>query len=112
MRPVGQADRGGAARDLLHRHAMGEIAEARAAPLLFDRDAEETERAELRPQLARKAVGAVDLVGARRDIVLGESAHGIAQHFKIAAQAEIEAGQTVGQHGASFRGGAKSVAYR
>ena len=73
MRAVGQADRGGGARNLLHRHAMGEIAEARAAPLLFDRDAEKTERAELRPQLARKAVGAVDLVGARRDLVLGES---------------------------------------
>ena len=71
---------------------MGEIAEARSAPLLFDRNAEQTERAELRPQFARKAVGAVDLLGVRRDLGLGETAHGLAQHFEVAAQAEIEAG--------------------
>ena len=92
MRAVGQADRGGGARNLLHRHAMGEIAEPGAAQFLFDGDAEEAERAELRPQLARKAVGAVDLVGVGRDLVLGESAHRVAQHVDIAAEAEIEAG--------------------
>ena len=42
---------------------MGEIAEPCPAPFLLDRDAEKPERAELRPQLARKAVGAVDLGG-------------------------------------------------
>ncbi len=92
MRAVRQPDRGAAARNLLHRHAMGEVAETGAAKLLLDRDAEQAKRAELRPQLAGKAVGAVELGGARRDLVLGESAHGIAQHFDVAAEAEIKAG--------------------
>ncbi len=52
----------------------------------------EPERAELRPQLARKAVGAVDLGGKRRDLGLRERAHRLAQHVDVAAEAEIEAG--------------------
>ncbi len=72
VRAVGQADRGRGAGDFLHRHAMGEIAHAGAAPFLLDGDAEQAERAELRPQIAREGVGAVDLVGARRDLVLRE----------------------------------------
>ncbi len=92
MRAVGQADRRGSARHLLHRHAMREIAETGAAPLLFDGNAEKPERAELWPQLARKGIGAVDLVGARRDLVLGKIAHGVAQHVDVAAEAEIETG--------------------
>ena len=71
---------------------MGEIAHPRAAILLLDGDAEEPERAELRPQLARKLVGAVDLVGDRGDLVSGKVAHRLAQHFDVAAETEIEAG--------------------
>jgi hypothetical protein len=51
---------------------MGEIAEPRPAPLLFYGNAEQTQCAELRPQLARKLVRTIDFRGARRDIVLGE----------------------------------------
>ena len=69
MRAIGQADRGGGARNFFHRHAMGEIAEPRAAQFLLDGDAKQSQRAEFRPQLARETVGAVDLVGARRDLV-------------------------------------------
>ena len=98
MRAVGQADRGAGARNLLHGDAMGEIAEPRPAPLLLDRDAEEPELAELRPQLPRKAVGAVDLGGVRRDLVLGKSAHRVAQHVDVAAEAEIETGKAVLDH--------------
>jgi hypothetical protein len=49
VRAVGQADRGGGARDFLHRHAVLEIAEARAAVFFLDGDAVQTEFAHLRP---------------------------------------------------------------
>ena len=55
MRAVGQADRAGGAADLLHGHAVREIAEAGAAELLLDGDAVQAELAELRPQIAREA---------------------------------------------------------
>jgi len=74
---------------------MSEIAESGAAPFLFDCDPQKAEPAKLRPQLAGEAVGPVDLIGARRDLVLREVAHRIAKHFDIAAKAEIEAGQAV-----------------
>ena len=92
MRAVGQPDRAGGARNLLHRHAMLEIAEPGPAPLLLDRDAVHAERAELGPELAREGVGAVDLVGARRDLVGGEAAHAVAQQVGGLAEVEIEAG--------------------
>ena len=90
MRAVAQADRGRAAADLLHRDAMGEIAHAAAAQLLLDRDAVQAERAHLRPQLDRKAVVAVDLGGDRRDLVVGEVAHGRAQHVDLGAEIVVE----------------------
>src|SRR5690606_16117804 len=77
MRAVGKADRAGSARNLLHGHAMFEIAEAGPAPFLFNRDAEQPELAELRPQIAREFVFPVDLVGARRDLALREAAHAV-----------------------------------
>ena len=98
MRAVGQADRGRGARDLLHRDAMREIAQPGAAVLLLDGDAEQAELAHLRPQIAREGVGAVDLVGARRDLVGREAAHAVAQHVGGLAEAEIEAAQVVPQH--------------
>jgi hypothetical protein len=74
---------------------MREITKASAAPLLLDGDAKKTELSELRPQFAGKAVGAVDIGGVRRDLLLREVADGVAQHFDVAAKAEIEAGQAV-----------------
>ena len=75
MRAVGEADRGGAAADLLHRDAMREIAHSGAAIFFLDRDPVQAERAHLGPQLDREAVGPVDLGGERRDAVLGKAAH-------------------------------------
>ena len=98
MRAVGQADRGGGARDFLHRHAVLEIAEPGSAPFLLDGDAVQAELAELGPEVARKGVAAVDLVGARRDLVGGEAAHAVAQHVGGLAQAEIEAANVVHAH--------------
>ena len=98
MRAVGQTDRSGGARNLLHGDAVRQIAEAGAAKFLFDGDAEQAELAELRPQLARKFVGAIDLGGERRDLVLRKAAHRVAQHVDLVAESEIEAGYAVRNH--------------
>ena len=98
MGAVGQPDRGGSARNLLHRHAMFEIAQAGAAIFLVHRDAVQAERAHFRPQVAREHVIAVDLLGARRDAVLREAADGLAQHFDVGPEAEIEARPGIGDH--------------
>ena len=74
MRAVGKADRAGGARNLLHRHAMLEIAEPGAAVRFRHGDAVQPERAHLRPELARKPVLAVDPLGERRDAVGRRSA--------------------------------------
>ena len=52
MRAVGEPDRRRRPRHLLHRQAMLEIAEARAAIFLLDRDAVQAERADFRPEVA------------------------------------------------------------
>ncbi len=98
MRAVRQADTRRAAAHLFHRHAMLEIALPRAAPFFIDCDAVQAERAKLRPQIAREGVAAVDLVGAWRDLVRGETAHGIAQHVGGLAKAEIELEIGIGDH--------------
>src|SRR5262249_3348935 len=77
---------------------MREIAKSGAAPFLFDCDAKKTKRPKLRPQIARKTVGPVDLVGARRNLLLREVADRVAKYFDIAAKTEIEAGQAIRQH--------------
>ena len=90
MRAVGQADRGGRARHLLHGEAVLEIAEAGAAIFFLHRDAVQAERADLRPEIARKLVAAVDLGGARRDLVGGEVENGLADRVRSLAEVEIE----------------------
>jgi hypothetical protein len=98
MRAVGKADRRRAAGNLLHRHAMGEIAHAGAAPFLLDRDPEHAQRPKLRPELARKFVGSVDLSGGWRDFFAREGADRFAQHVDVVAEAEIKAGEAVRDH--------------
>ena len=103
MRAVGEPDRRGGARDFLHRDAVLEITQARSAPFLLDRDAVHAELAQLRPEIAREGVAAVDLVGARRNLVGGEVAHAVAQHIGGFAEAEIEAAGIVDAHLHRFR---------
>ena len=55
--------------------------------------------AELRPEVAREIVVAVDLGGARRDLVGGEAAHGVAQHVDGLAEVEVEARKPVRKRG-------------
>src|SRR6267142_3961569 len=70
MRAVGQANRRRRPRNLLDRDAVLEIAQPRTAILLLDRYSVQAERADLRPQVARKLIALVDLGGARRDLVV------------------------------------------
>ncbi len=90
MRPVRQADRRGGARYLLHRDDVGEVAHAGSAVILRDGQPEKSEAAELRPEIARKDVAAVDLAGARRDALIGEAAHLVAHRIDGFSQTEIE----------------------
>src|SRR5262249_31448968 len=103
MRAIGQPDRGGGARDFLHRDAVLEIAEPRPAPFLLDRDAVHAQLAELGAEVGREGVAAVDLVGARGDALGGETAHAVAQHVGGLAQTEIKAARVVHAHGRRSR---------
>ena len=104
MSAVGEAHAGACPAHLLHRDAMLKIAETRAAPLLLDGDAVQAERAHGHPKAARKGVGAVDFIGARGDLGGREAAHGVAQHFRLLPQAEIESPVSVPHHGSSLAG--------
>src|SRR4051812_33674172 len=90
MRAIGQADRRRGARNLLDRDAMLEITEPAAAIFLLDGDAMQTERADLRPEIARKLVALVDLGGARRNFARRKILHGFADRVRGFAEIEIE----------------------
>src|SRR5262245_28405885 len=92
MRAIGEPDGARGTRNLLHRHAVLEIAEPSSPPLLLDRDAVDAEPAEFGPEFARERVGAVDLFGARRDLVGRESPHAVAQQVGGLAEGEIKTG--------------------
>ncbi len=90
MGAVGEPDRGRGAAHLLHRDAMREVAHAGAAVFLLDGDAVQPERAHRGPQLGRKAVALVDLGGQRRDLLVGEVAHRVAQQVDLGAEIMVE----------------------
>ena len=98
MGAVGEADGGRRAAHLLDRDDVLEVAQPRAAILLLDGDAVQAELAHLRPQLAREAVGLVDLGGDRRHLVGGETLDLLAQGVGGLAQTEIERRHCVGDH--------------
>ena len=104
MRAIGQADRGGGARNLLDRDAVLEIAEPRAAIFLFDGNAVQAERADFRPEVARELIALVDLGGPRRDLVAGEILHGLADRVRGFAEIEVEHPMRVGDHGRAASG--------
>ena len=78
---------------------MLQIAHAGAAVFLLDGDPEHAQVAELAPQIHRERVVAVDRRGARGDLGRGEGLDLAAQHVGGLAEAEIQAGQTVGDRG-------------
>src|ERR1700724_1176749 len=82
---------------------MLEIAEASAAILLLDGNPVQSERADLRPEIARELVALVDLGGARRDLVAGKVLHRLADRIRGLAAIESEHPLRVGDHGRGLR---------
>ena len=103
MRAIGQADGRRGARNLLHRDAMLEIAEARAAIFLLDGNPVQAERADFGPEVAGKLIAFVDFGGARRDLVARKVLHGLADRIRGLAEIEIEHPLRVGDHGRGLR---------
>ena len=83
---------------LLHGDAMLQIAEPAAALLLLHRDAEQPERTQPRPQVARERVARIDRLRPRRNLGLRKTLDGRADHVGSLAQPEIQAGHPVGCH--------------
>ncbi|OIQ86770.1 hypothetical protein GALL_313590 [mine drainage metagenome] len=98
VRAVAQRHGSAGARDLLHRDHVRQIAHAGAAVGLGHRDAQQSEVAELAPQVHRELVVAVDLGRARRDLGDGEVAHRVAHRVDVGAELEIKSGEVHG-HG-------------
>ena len=96
MSRVAQANRRRSAANLFHGDHMVEIPKAATSERLVDGQAEQPKLAELIPQIGRKRVGPVDLVGARRDFIGGEPAHGLTN--QIGGLAEIEHRRVVDIH--------------
>src|SRR5262249_30167992 len=99
VRAIGEPDRGGRAGEFLPRDAGRRRAGPRPTPLLPARDAVQAELAQLGPEVARKNVAAVDLLGARRNARSGKAAHALAQHVGRLAEAEIKSANVVHAHG-------------
>src|SRR5205823_1309043 len=59
-------------------------------------DAEETELTQLRPQVARECVFAVDGLRSRRDMIRRKGAHRLAQHVRGFAKRKIQGGFSFG----------------
>jgi hypothetical protein len=93
VRAIGQSDRRRGAADLLHDDHVLDIAEAGAAILLLDGDAEQTEIAELLPQIGGKRILSVDLGGPRRDLGEREAPHRFAQRLRGRIGVQGQAGE-------------------
>ena len=104
MRAVGQADRGRGARDLLHRDAMLEIAEAEAAVFLRRGD---RRAGRARPSSATGRAGSGCRGRSRRRAArsrcVGELARRLADRVRGFAEVEVERGGAVGDHGRAVR---------
>ena len=83
---VAQAHRARGARDLLHRHQMGQVTHAAAAEFGVHGDAQQAQFAQLGPQVLRERIVVVDLRRTRRDLGLREPLHGLAQRIQFFAQ--------------------------
>ncbi len=89
MGAEGDRDRGVHARELLHRERVGERVAAAAAVLLGEGDAHQAQRAELGDDLIGEGLRAVELLGDRRDLALGELAHGAADQLVVGGEVEV-----------------------
>ena len=75
--------------ELLDGDRVGQRVAAAAAVLLREGDAHHAQLAELRDDLVREALLAVELLGHRRDLLLGEVAHGAADEVVVGGEVEV-----------------------
>src|SRR5690606_29988969 len=80
---------------------MLEIPHAGPAKGLLHGDAEQAERAQLRPEVPGKVIAAVDLGRARGDLRRREPGHGLAQQIGGLAETEIEGRRSAAHHDGS-----------
>src|SRR5207302_4318205 len=59
---------------------------------------EHTQLAKLRPEIARKLVLAVDLVGTRRNLLVRKARHGLAQRVHVFAEREVKSPPRIRDH--------------
>ena len=78
------------ARELLDRDRVRERVRAGAAVLLGDRHSHQPQLRELRDDLVREALLAVELVGDGRDLVRGERAHRVANELVFFREVEVQ----------------------
>ena len=82
-------------RQLFDRDRIGERVGPGAAVLLRERHAHQPELGQLRDQLVREAVLAVELLGGRRDPLLGELANGGADELVLGREVEVHSERRV-----------------
>jgi hypothetical protein len=82
MRAVREADGAGRPGDLLHGHAVLQIAKADTAVRFCHGDAVQAERAHLRPEFSGKPVLPIDACRQRCDPFRGKPGHAFAQHVR------------------------------
>src|SRR5580704_7253074 len=78
---------------------MREVAQAQAAIFLRRGNPVQAQFPHPRPKVARKRVVAVDLRGARSDLVLGEGPGAVTDHRGALAEIEVEGSRRVRDHG-------------
>ncbi len=91
MRAQRDRDRGVHARQLLDGERVGQRVAAAAAVLLGERDSHQVELAELLDDLVGEGLRAVELLGDRRDLALGEFAHRAPDQLVLGGEVEVHA---------------------
>src|SRR5262245_46182838 len=89
MRRIGQRGRTAGARDLLDRYGCADAIGAGAAIRFRKRDAHQAQLAHLAERLGWEFAGLVHMACLRRDLLLGELAHRLADHPLLVGQLEI-----------------------
>ncbi|MNS51009.1 hypothetical protein D3C72_836730 [compost metagenome] len=90
VRTVGQRYRGRTTADFFHRHHMRQVTQTRAAVLFRHGDAEQAHVTEFAPHVGGEQVVAVDLRGARGDLLGDKGLNLIAQHVDGFTEGEVQ----------------------
>ena len=93
MRAQRDRHRGVHARELLDGERVGERVAAAAAVLLGEGDAHQVQLPQLGDDLVGEGLRAVELLGDRRDLALGEFAHGAADQLVVGGEVEVHRGR-------------------